>query len=463
MELVVEQTNLYAKQTMEQAAYERWTPVTDQEMWAYLGFSILMGINHLPSLADYWKSDEIYRYPPVADRISRDRFFDLSRYLHFTDNTTLPQRGHPNYNRLQKVQSVIDAVLEACLSTYNPNKNLSIDEAMIAFKGRSSIKQYMPKKPTKRGIKVWVRSDSSNGYICQFSVYTGKENGTEEVGLGCNVVKKLTNTISGNWYRVFMDNFFTSVPLFQHLLNQQIYACGTLRNNRKHLPADMREISKKGLAVRGDFVFRQDQNLVMTVWQDTKPVTLLSTLWDPEEVITVKRKRKDGTILDIQCPAVVNTYNQNMGGVDRGDQYRKYYEIRMKSRKVYKYVFWFLVEVCILNTYQMYRYTGCTGKVLSTFKDFRVELAKELIGSYCGRKRRGRPLSVLPPHMDRQFTLAHFPMKQSKGRCIYCQRNGQRKETTWFCRGCNMRLCHTGIDTTDCFIKFHTYCGLYEQ
>ena len=27
------------------------------------------------------------------------------------------------------------------------------------------MKQYMPKKPTKRGFKVWVRGDSSNGYV----------------------------------------------------------------------------------------------------------------------------------------------------------------------------------------------------------------------------------------------------------------------------------------------------------
>ena len=32
-----------------------------------------------------------------------------------------------------------------------------IDEAMITFKGRSSMKQYMPMKPTKHGFSVWVR------------------------------------------------------------------------------------------------------------------------------------------------------------------------------------------------------------------------------------------------------------------------------------------------------------------
>ena len=50
-----------------------------------------------------------------------------------------------------------------------------MDEAMIKFQGRSSFKQYMPAKPIKRGIKVWVLGDSSNGYFSKFDVYTGRK------------------------------------------------------------------------------------------------------------------------------------------------------------------------------------------------------------------------------------------------------------------------------------------------
>ena len=297
-----------------------WTEVTVQELSAFFGFSILMSINHLPSIADYWKTDEVFYYSPVAGRITRDRFFDLSRYLHFVDNTQLPRRTDPNYHRLQKVKPIIDAVMNTCLSLYNPSANLSIDEAMIAFKGRSAIKQYMPKKPTKRGIKVWVRSDSLNGYVSQFDIYTGKDGSRTEVGLGGNVVKKLTRSIIGRNHRLFMDNFFSSVPLFLDLMKEQIYACGTLRSDRKYLPADLKAVAKKGLRSRGDFEFRQDEELVMIVWQDTKPVYMLSTLWDPDDVVTVRRKTRDGSLIDVRCPAVVDTYNKHMGeGTNTGN------------------------------------------------------------------------------------------------------------------------------------------------
>ena len=39
-------------------------------------------------------------------------------------------------------------------------KHIAIEEGMIAFKGRLSFGQYMPAKPTKYGIKVWMAMDS---------------------------------------------------------------------------------------------------------------------------------------------------------------------------------------------------------------------------------------------------------------------------------------------------------------
>ena len=63
---------------------------------------------------------------------------------------------------------------------YEQSKEVAVDEAMIKFQGHSSLKQYMPKKPIKRGIKVWVLGDSTNGYFSRFDVYTGKGEGRVE-------------------------------------------------------------------------------------------------------------------------------------------------------------------------------------------------------------------------------------------------------------------------------------------
>ena len=50
------------------------------------------------------------------------------------------------------------------MAAYSPHREVTVDEAMIAFRGRLSFRQYLPAKPTKYGIKVWVREDSTNGF-----------------------------------------------------------------------------------------------------------------------------------------------------------------------------------------------------------------------------------------------------------------------------------------------------------
>ena len=106
--------------------------------------------------------------------------------------------------------------------------------------------------------------------------------------------------------------------------------------------------------------------------------------------ITVKHRQKDGTRIDVKCPEAVHVYNKFMGGVDKNDQLCRYYSVRMKSVKSYKYIFWFIFDLAVTNSYLLYQYSPAVGKIL-TLKEFRVELAKQLIGSYNSRKYRGRP------------------------------------------------------------------------
>ena len=57
---------------------------------------------------------------------------------------------------------------------YTPCREVSIDECLVPFKGRSKHLQYIPSKPHKWGIKVWCLSESGTGYVTNWSVYTGK-------------------------------------------------------------------------------------------------------------------------------------------------------------------------------------------------------------------------------------------------------------------------------------------------
>lgn len=102
---MVSETNRYAALCL-QSTNEQWS-TNEDELRAYLGFCILMGIVREPEIRDYWSHDELLHYKPIAERISRKRFEEISRYLHFADNATLPQRGQPGFHRLQKVKGAI--------------------------------------------------------------------------------------------------------------------------------------------------------------------------------------------------------------------------------------------------------------------------------------------------------------------------------------------------------------------
>ena len=175
MEYIVQQTNLYARQCMGDDQYAAWTVITTEELSAFFGFMICMGLVHVSALTEYWSKDETFRYSPVADRISRDRYMEIQRYLHFADNTTLEPPGSPAYNKLGKVQTVLDTLNIRFQEAYNLHRDISVDEP---FKGRSTLKQYLPNKPVKRGIKVWMLADAKTGYLTNFEVYTDKKGST---------------------------------------------------------------------------------------------------------------------------------------------------------------------------------------------------------------------------------------------------------------------------------------------
>ena len=149
LHLIVTETNRYAAEVFGSKGQVKHWETSEEELCAYFGFLILMGINKKPEIRDYWNRDPKMFYSPIADRISRDRFEGIIRYLHFVDNSNLPMRDHPSFSRLQKVQPVLSIIKKSMSQAYSPHCQLSIDEAMVPFKGRSSMKQYMPIKPIK--------------------------------------------------------------------------------------------------------------------------------------------------------------------------------------------------------------------------------------------------------------------------------------------------------------------------
>ncbi|CAB4040995.1 Hypothetical predicted protein [Paramuricea clavata] len=103
------------------------------------------------------------------------RFQILNKYFHISD----PRQENPT-DKLTKIRPLISKLENAFQDVYVPGKNISIDEGLIKFNGRLSFKQYMPKKPNKFGIKIWMLADSETYFVPRFQVYLGKQQNADE-------------------------------------------------------------------------------------------------------------------------------------------------------------------------------------------------------------------------------------------------------------------------------------------
>ena len=133
---------------------------------------------------------------------------------------------------------LLNALLSKFLELYNPHPQISVDESMIGTKCRLSFIQYLPKKPVKWGIKVWVCADAVNEYIYTFDVYCGanSSNAVSGNGVAYDVVFKPLEQCLRKGYTVYMDNYYSSPLLFKDLLAAGTTASGTLCINRKNVP-----------------------------------------------------------------------------------------------------------------------------------------------------------------------------------------------------------------------------------
>ena len=83
----------------------------------------------------------------------------------------------------------------------------------------------------------------------------------------------------------------------------------------------------------------------------TKNLSFISTQCDVTGDETVRRKEEDGTYIEVPTIPAVTLYNKYMGGVDRSDQMRQYYETSRWAKKWWRYLFWFCLDVSIVNAH----------------------------------------------------------------------------------------------------------------
>ena len=189
---------------------------------------------------------------------------------------------------------------------------------MIKFKGRSSIKQYLPLKPIKRGYKVWCLCDPITAYLFNYQIYLKKEETSgKEIPLSERAVFDLISGHNFQGKHLYFDNFCTSLRFLENLKLQNIKACGTIRPDRAGILSDF---PKKNRMHRGDCKSIITSNSIVFIWTDTKYVLLASNYHKDNEVVSIYDRLQNGQRTTIACLTAIKDYNQFSHGVDLFNQ-----------------------------------------------------------------------------------------------------------------------------------------------
>ena len=245
-------------------------------MEQFLGIHIMAGIVNMPSYRMYWA--DTTRLEPIADVMSRNWFDTTRNYFHIKDNSTMKACDDPEYDKLFKARPFVDSI-KSSFQEIEVEEFNSVDELIIPFKGRSSLKQYVRNKPHKQGIKVFARTGSS-GIVYDFEVTL---KGTVKKCFPSRHKRRVLRLVDGlpkgQNYKVFMDNWFTSFSLTCALKQIGILALGTVRMLRLPGCSLKTDEGLKKLGRRAeDYRTEAGTNVTALKWYDNKPAYLI-TFW----------------------------------------------------------------------------------------------------------------------------------------------------------------------------------------
>ena len=328
--------------------------------------------------------------------IPRQRFRDILRFIHFSDNMDVRAKQ----DRAWKIRPVVDALQESFARGLHMGRWVAFDEMVIPSKSsRNAIRIYLKNKPHKYGTKLFAACCGVTKYCVRIEVYLGSKQDSRHIDsyAGAQAVVRSVQALwpnrSSNLLQkrvIVTDREYTCVALFERLLRMGFYAIGTALTNRLGFPKHIQ------FPFKGDppKAFRDKRGMCTLVrcaeypdihaaaWLDRKPVYFLATGVSTCKS-SVQRKLKDGASTDVTCPEFVADYNTYMGGVDTHDQLRlQRYSVQRSVRfaKYYKMLFLGLFDMALVNSYIVHReYCRSVGEKPLSHALFRTRLHEQLL------------------------------------------------------------------------------------
>ena len=345
VEFLVQETNRYC-------AFKNEAFRTDLDsMYSFLGILYLCGYHHIPRQEHMWSTDDDLGISVVKESLSRSDFRKIKYNLHLNDNDLAANAT----DKLFKVRPLITFANSASKKIeLKENDKLSIDESMIAYYGRNTMKQFIRSKPIRFGYKAWCIC-SSDGFLQNFDIYQGQEKEKKKIPLGFRVIDaRLSEAeVYGKTdVEVYFDNFFTSFDALAFLKEKGISATGTVRSNRtKNCP-----ISDSDLKAKGDFEYRKASGVLTVCWKDNAIVRLMSNFDSVYPLSSALRYRKEEKKkMKFPMPGLIARYNSFMGGVDMLDGRIQLYHTTIKGKKWYWPIVTWIFEAMLSNAFLLFQ------------------------------------------------------------------------------------------------------------
>ena len=361
------------------------------------------GNSKKPNLKSYCEANPtLFSIDGITALFSRTRFIDIYTNLCLRSPSEKPPSTK---DRIFKIAPVISEIISQSNKYYKPEREITIDESMISFRGRCSLVQYMPAKPVKYGLKAFLLCEAKTGYVLKWRLYTGDPMDSDQnYGLTYKVLRDLCKDFQGKGNILFTDRYYTSLQAYSDLKKLGIGACGTIQLDRSKLPKEfVKQI--KSLKSEEIFYFKSVNNLLLSCWKDSNSVVVLSSCFgtgtsqrtrrkkrkEIEKERKKKRKQKrernvesdneeeekddesdnegddsegeededeeddsEGeedeeisveVIKDVNIPMAIDQYNQYMAGVDIFDQKAVYYGIQLRSHRWYVKIFFIYLKL----------------------------------------------------------------------------------------------------------------------
>ena len=183
LDLMVTNTNAYAsaKQANNPEAtckpspstLRSWTPIGKRELMCWLGILVHMGLVRLPAVSDFWRGehDTLWPHHDFCQYMGQTSFEEIKRYFHISAPDA-PKTSPEGYRLWHTMVNLLLNVLCPSSQQYHiPQSNVTLDEAMMRFLGRSVDICKMPGKPIEVGYKFYCLADRE--YVWNFWPHSG--------------------------------------------------------------------------------------------------------------------------------------------------------------------------------------------------------------------------------------------------------------------------------------------------